>query len=220
LPNPEKEKEIAWLKERKGRFTGSEAVRLMGYEDKLEFPSGAYTYATEVGLECVTIEDVYIEKNLGSAVEWGKNKEIEACEEFMEKTGIKVDFYGKDQIFSKKGEHFGATCDGHILNELGKTEETIETKCPDSKTHHYYWQNVTASTIKKELTKYYWQMQTGMWATGAKKCYFISYDPRFVSEKHRLFIVEVLRNEEDINKFRRRLGQAISEKEKIINFYK
>lgn len=220
LPNPEKEKEIAWLKERKGRFTGSEAVRLMGYEDKSEFPSGALTYATEVGLECVTKEEIFLEKNLGNAVEWGKNTEIEACEEFMKKTGLVVSHYGKNQIFSKKGDHFGATCDGHILNEQGKTIETIETKCPDSKTHHYYWHNVNASNFKKELTKYYWQMQTGMWATGANLCWFISYDPRFISEKHKLFIVPIQRNDEDINKFRRRLSQAISEKERIIEFYK
>jgi hypothetical protein len=216
--SPADKRREEWLLSRRGIFTGSESIRLMGYEDKAEFPAGGITYATEKALECITIPEK-AEKFSCETMEWGSNTEVEACEQFMLKYNINVVKYGDDQELTKKGEHFGATCDGHILDEQGFLEGTIETKCPNSKTHLDYMRNINLSNFKKELTKYYWQIQTGLYATGGKYCYFISYDPRFLKEENRLFVLKIERNEDDINKFRRRLSQAIKVKQEILDKY-
>lgn len=210
----EAEKEEAWLMERLGRFTSSEFHRLMGNEDKLEFPKGAITYSNEKALEVLT-EFGGAKKYKGEAMQWGSDTEKEACIEFMRKYDIEVSRFAEEQEFFKKGEHIGGTPDG-IITVNGKIEGGIETKCPESKTHLYYLMNVNLSNFKKLLTDYYWQCQGNMYVTGAKYWYFISYDPRFKDVNHRLFVLKIMRNESDLLKLRRRLSGAIKMKTEIL----
>jgi hypothetical protein len=216
--SPSDLKRTEWLMKRRGRFTASESVRLMGYEDKLEFPEGAMTYATEKALEVLT-EFGQDRKINSKSVEWGNLTENEACEVFMEKFNITVENYGSNQELFEKGEHLSCTPDGIIKDENGFIEAGIETKCPDSKTHLFYMDQLTNETFKKLCTKYYWQIQTCMYVTNAKFWYFISYDPAFKKESNRLFVLKIERNEDDIAKFRRRLGQAIKQKQRILEKY-
>jgi len=68
--------------------------------------------------------------------------------------------YGENQKFIKLGEHIGCTPDGLIESDGG-----TETKCPDSKTHLYYLENLTVENFKKECKDYYWQIQGSMYIT-------------------------------------------------------
>jgi YqaJ-like viral recombinase domain len=200
-----KGKEDLWLEKRKGKFTASEFVRLMGYEDKDVFPDGAITYVTEKVLEVVTTNE---NKQLSThSVEWGKDTEIEAVEKFVEKYGFEVSNYGDDQQYVELTKDVGCTPDGLIYKEFG-----IETKCPDSKTHLHYLENLTIDNFKKECTKYYWQIQGSMYITGRKAWFFISYDPRFKKEEKRLFVLKIQRNDTDISKLEKRLLEAIKRK--------
>lgn len=200
-----KGKEDEWLEQRKGKFTASEFVRLMGYEDKDTFPDGAITYVTEKVLEIVTNNE---NKQLSThSVEWGKDTEIEAVEKFIEKYGFEVYNFGDDQRYVELTKDVGCTPDGLIDKEFG-----IETKCPDSKTHLHYLENLTLENFKKECTKYYWQIQGSMYITGRKAWYFISYDPRFKNESKRLFVLKIERNDFDILKLEKRLLEAIKRK--------
>ncbi|MGV3698293.1 lambda exonuclease family protein [Flavobacterium sp.] len=200
-----KSKEDEWLEKRKGKFTASEFVRLMGYEDKETFPDGAITYVTEKVLEIVTINE---KRQLSTdSVEWGKETEIEAVEKFSDKYGFEVDFFGNNQQYVELTEDVGCTPDGLIEKDFG-----VETKCPDSKTHLYYLENLTLENFKKECTKYYWQMQGSMYITGRKAWFFISYDPRFKKEEKRLFVLRIERNNIDIAKLEKRLTEAIKRK--------
>lgn len=217
LESPRDIKRKEWLLQRKGRFTSSEAIRLMGYEDKLEFPDGAKTYATECALDVIS-ETSTDEKFLGNSVQHGNDFEVEANLTFQEKFNIEVVNFGDEQEFITKGSDFGSTPDG-LIYENGSIIGGTETKCPDSKTHLFYMENLNLSNFKKLCTKYYWQIQTCMYTTGAKYWYFISYDPRFKNVDKRLFVLKIERNEEDINKFRRRLSQAIKIKNDLINKY-
>ncbi|EKT4545549.1 YqaJ viral recombinase family protein [Flavobacterium psychrophilum] len=213
LENTEKtEKEKTWLNQRKGNFTASEFVRLMGYEDKEAFPSGAITYVTEKVLEIVTTGD---SKQLSSGpIEWGKENENAAVEKFAKKYNLEVYNYGDNQKFIKLGEHIGCTPDGLIGNDQG-----IETKCPDSKTHLGYLETLTVESFKKDCTKYYWQIQGSMYVTGRKGWFFVSYDPRFKNEDKRLFVLKIERNEADIAKLEKRLTEAIKlKKERLKDF--
>jgi hypothetical protein len=200
-----KSKNDEWLEKRKGKFTASEFVRLMGHEDKDVFPEGAMTYVTEKVLEIVTTNEG---KQLSNAsVEWGKETEVEAIENFIEKSGHEVYNYGNDQKYIELTNDIGCTPDGLINNDFG-----IEAKCPDSKTHLYYLERLNLENFKKECTKYYWQIQGSMYITGRKSWYFISYDPRFKNENKRLFVLEIQRNDTDILKLKKRLSEAIMRK--------
>lgn len=200
-----KGKEDVWLEKRKGKFTASEFVRLMGYEDKDVFPDGAITYVTEKVLEVVTTNE---NKQLSTnSVDWGKDTEIEAVEKFVEKFGMPVYNFGDDQEYIEFTQDVGCTPDGLIESDFG-----IETKCPDSKTHLHYLENLTLENFKKECTKYYWQIQGSMYITGRKAWFFISYDPRFKNESKRLFVLKIERNDTDISKLEKRLNEAIKRK--------
>ncbi|MHC0442346.1 YqaJ viral recombinase family protein [Flavobacterium sp. 3-210] len=201
----QKSKEELWLEKRKVRFTVSEYVRLMGYEDSDVFPEGAITYVTEKVLEVITTGEKK-QLNTGS-VNHGKETEVEAVIEFMKKYNLIVYNYGDEQEFIELGEDAGATPDGLIGTDKG-----IETKCPDSKTHLYYLENLTTENFKKICTKYYWQIQGSMYITGRKSWYFVSYDPRFKNESKRLFVLEIVRNDVDIAKLEKRLTEAIRRK--------
>lgn len=205
--------EEKWLKERLVCFTGSEFDRLMGFEDKVnDFPDGAEAYVIEKFLEHETF---FKKKNFYSeSVDHGKEFEAEAVEEFQKKTGKVVSFWGKDQKFVKQGQYVGVTPDGLI-----EKDEGIETKCPDSKTHYDWLENLNADNFKKKLKKYYWQIQGSMYVTDRKRWYFVSYDPRFKKEEKRLFILVIERNDEDIQKLKKRLFTATKKlKERLARF--
>lgn len=200
-----KSKEEEWLEKRKGKFTMSEAIRLMGYEDKDEFPEGAITYVTEKVLEIVTTGEK--KQFTTNSVEWGKDTEIEAVEVFCKEYDLEVYNYGDDQEYVELTEDVGCTPDGLIGKDKG-----LESKCPDSKTHLSYLENLTVENFKKLCTKYYWQIQGSMYVTNRKSWYFISYDPRFKNPSKRLFVLEIFRNDVDIAKLEKRLTEAIRRK--------
>lgn len=200
-------KEEIWLEERKELFTASDFSRLMGYEEKDEFPDGAITYVTEKVLEIVTIQNEEKKQLNTQSVNHGKNTEVEAMIEFMKKFDVVVYNYGDEQEFKKLGDHIGCTPDGLIGNDGG-----AETKCPDSKTHLDYLENLTLDNFKKSCKDYYWQIQGSMYITGRKYWYFISYDPRFKKEEKRLFVLKIQRNDFDIKKLEKRLTEAIRRK--------
>jgi hypothetical protein len=206
------ENEEAWLEERKGKFTASEFVRLMGYEDVNKFPDGAMTYVTEKVLEIVTTGE---KKQLSTlSIEHGKDTEIEAVEKFSEKYGLEVYNYGNEQKYIALTNDVGCTPDGLIGIDKG-----VESKCPDSKTHLFYLEELTIDNFKKLCTKYYWQIQGSMYITNRKSWYFISYDPRFKNESKRLFVLEIQRNDTDIKKLENRLTEAIKRKKERLKAF-
>jgi hypothetical protein len=203
------QKQKEWLQSRRGKFTASEFHRLMGYEDKKEFPKGAETYAIEKATEALTTEG---ESFSSDSMDRGNDKEVEGAEYFMEVTGLKVENYGKDQEFVELGKDVGATPDGRIYPDGG-----IEGKAPNSKTHFFYLTNLKdVEDFKKHCKNYYWQCQGNMYVTGAKYWYFFSYDDRFKNPDHRLFYLKVERNEEDIAKLKSRLITAIARRNQFL----
>lgn len=212
ISETEIDKQEAWLNQRKGKFTASEFVRLMGYEDKDVFPDGAVTYVTEKVLEIVTTGE---RKQLSTAsVDWGSETENEAVEAFSNEYGFEVYNFGDDQQYVEFTPDVGCTPDGLIEKDFG-----IETKCPDSKTHMHYLENLTLDNFKKECTKYYWQIQGSMYITGRKAWFFISYDPRFKKENKRLFVLKIERNDIDIAKLEKRLTEAIRRKKQRLKAF-
>jgi hypothetical protein len=204
-----------WLKSRIGKFTASQASRLMGYEDKPEFPKGAMSYVEEVVIGMIT--DFQGEGFKSASMQHGNDSEVGAVLYFQEKTGLEICNYGSGQKLIEKGKDFSCTPDGLIYNDEfpDQIEAGTEIKCPNTKTHLFYIENIkNQSDLKKHKDEYYWQIQFSLWATGAKKWYFISFDPRIKYDHLKMHYIEVLPNLEDIRKLRIRLSKAVIERDK------
>lgn len=207
------------LSDRVGKFTASSFDRLMTYENKIdELPAGAETLVLEKVAETMTgqceMDDIF-----SPYMEWGKDHELLAIEQFELATGIKAKHTGANQqLIDYNGDieilrgHVGGTPDGIIDDETG-----IEVKCPKSKTHLEYLLTVSPETMKQAQKKYYWQMQGYMMLTGKKAWWFISYDPRFADEKNRLLYCKIERNETDIQRLLIRLEMAVKRKNEILS---
>ncbi|MCT3917499.1 hypothetical protein CMT52_15935 [Elizabethkingia anophelis] len=207
----EKKRE-AWLKSRLGKFSSSDLGKLMTYEDKLnELPQGAKTYITEKVLEILT--DGKSTKNFtNDSMDRGNEKEIEAIEKFEEKKNLKCYATGEDQKFIELCSYFGGTPDGLIDND-----SLVEVKCPDSKTHFFRLKNIkNQHDFKKYEKDYYWQIQGNLLASGRTKAYFIDYDDRFTNESQRLLIIEIERNDLDIDKIKKRLQLSEAYKKQLL----
>lgn len=210
----ELDKKEAWLKQREGKFTSSNCHKLMTYENKLdEFPKGAMTYVEEVVIEILTAGKG--KKNFkNDSMDRGNEEEKFAVVKFEEKTGLKLYATNEDQEFIQMCSYFGGTPDG-LFNEDG----LVEIKCPDSKTHIFYLRNIKSwENLKKICSNYYWQIQGNLLATGRKTAYFISYDDRFENEEHQFLYIEVPRNDEDIDKLKKRLQMAEKHKQELLKF--
>ena len=95
----------------------------------------------------------------------------------------------------------------------------IEVKCPKSKTHLFNLRNLkTQEDLKKHYSNYYWQIQGNFLATGRNRGFFISYDERFQDPKHQILILEINRNEDDIEKLKKRLQMAENYKKELLKF--
>lgn len=208
------QKREAWLKKRQYKFSSSNCHRLMTCLDKLDIlPVGAITYIEEVVIEILTAGKG--KKNFkNDSMDRGNEEEKFAVVKFEEKTGLKLYATNEDQEFIQMCSYFGGTPDG-LFNEDG----LVEIKCPDSKTHLFYLRNIKSwENLKKICSNYYWQIQGNLLATGRKISYFISYDDRFENEDHQFLCIEVPRNDEDIDKLKKRLQMAEKHKQELLKF--
>ena len=204
----------AWLKQRQGKFTSSNISKLMTYEDKIdEFPKGAMTYVEEVVIEILT-GGKGKESFKSDDMDRGNEMELEAVARFEKETGLVCYATGENQQFIELSSYFGGTPDG-LFDEDG----VIEVKCPKSKTHLFNLRNLKNwQDLKKHYSNYFWQIQGNLYATGRNKAYFISYDERFEDPQHQIVIVEIPRNEEDIQKLKKRLQMAENKKKELLKF--
>lgn len=202
---------LEWLKSRRGRFTASEFHRLMAYPAKDELPKGGITYVSEKAAE--TLADIdETEKFVSIDMQWGIDHELEAIALFEDRTGLQVDRTGDGQQLITLGDHIGCTPDGLIGDHSG-----LEIKCPKSKTHLQYSLVNSTEDLKSCMPEYYWQIQGSLYITGRKHWHFVSYDPRFYEFRHKLKMLYIKRNEQDIEFLASRLNQAIELKLNLIN---
>ncbi len=199
-----------WLMKRRGKFTASEAHRLMANGKTAgELSAGAKTYCMEKAVELLTEFD-QSDGYISPAMQCGMDQEHNAVEAFMEATGINVKNHGREQVFIELGPDAGGTPDG-IYPGGG-----VEIKCPNSLTHLGYFDITSGETLKAIEPKYYWQCTMLMLVTGASQWHFISFDPRFKNPVHRLHIALIEANQDDIAKLISRLDMAIKYRDEIV----
>lgn len=211
VSNDELDREEQWLAQRRGKFTSSQVYRLMTCLDKNELPKGAITYIEEVIVDMLT-DGKGADRFKSDDMQRGNDTELEAIARFEKETGLKCFATGNNQEFIELCSYFGGTPDGLI-----DIKELIEVKCPKSKTHLFYLKNLKSTEdLKKHCVNYYWQIQANLLATDTEKGYFISYDDRFTNPDHQILILEVKRNEEDIELLKKRLAMAEKRKKEML----
>lgn len=191
-------------------------------------PDGAITYVEEKVIEHKTGKPL---NNIETFdMMRGKELEPEAVAAFEEATGLKVTDSVNDQIFHDlviEGleNEAGATPDGRV--EIGGKTYGFETKAPKANTHIKYLygsdngniEPLTKDNLKTIEPNYYWQIVTGLLATGWDGWIFQSYHPDFKedSEKRFHFIIEREDLKEEMVKMVKRLRMAVAKKSELLN---
>lgn len=188
----------SWLKDRYGKFTASEIVKLLGVKGLGETGKN---YAIEKAIQELygDFEENYISYDMQNGIDteplaFAKFKELKGLE-FLE-----VDNCG----FFNFEQHAGASPDGLVSDDA-----VLEIKCPKSTT---FFKLVATNEID---SKYYAQMQMQMLCTDRSKAYFFNYLVHDGTEYYHEIIVE--RDEDMIEKIQQRLKEAIEIKTEYIN---
>ncbi len=166
-----------WMKLREGRFTGSPAkLFFVKGKNKDEIGAGLSTYITELVVERLTYpsDNEWVDPR-----QWGHDHEDEAHELYEDTVGFTRVISGG---FFTNGEFTGCSPDGEIGNGKGITE----VKCPANSINHYLT-FISGEVPKEHIPQCVWNMRE----TGAEYCDFISYDPRFIKESHKIFIKRI-----------------------------
>lgn len=220
-----------WRELRVGRFTGSEMFKLVepGKREMTQEELKARPKTGE-GSKTKNIQDVkvlgekawtYIYKKAAETLTgqlddevyaWplvrGKELEPEAVEFFEKRTGMTCEPIG----FVPFTDHAGSSPDRMVSDGA-----ILEIKCPSNSTNQINYLLLTDHwDLKREYPNHYWQVQTNVLFTGAKKGYFAAYDPRYKLEKQRMAILEVPIVPADQDLIIQKIAVATEEKLKII----
>lgn len=180
----ETQRDEAWHLARVGMVTASRAKDVMSKGRGSEPSKTRQSYIDELVAERLTGVSQGFTGNTATA--WGESHEAEALSAFEEVSGKLVRLTG----FIAHAELMaGASPDGLVGDD-----DTIEIKCPFNTTRHL---RCFVDGVPDEHIP---QIQFQLWITGRKGCHFISYDPRCLDEKLRLFVRYVERDDHYINK--------------------
>ena len=187
-----------WHEQRRGKFTASEIVKLLGVKGLGETGKN---YAFDKAVEQLygEMEESFISYDMQRGIDleplaFAKFKEIKELE-FIEVLNC--------GFFEYENEA-GASPDGLVGNDA-----ILEIKCPRSNT---FFKLVATNEID---SKYYAQMQLQMMATNRNKAHFFNYLVHEGIEYWHEIIVE--RDESMIEKIKERLKEAIEIKIEYIN---
>jgi putative phage-type endonuclease len=188
----------SWLKDRYGKFTASEIIKILGIKALGETGK---TYAIDKAIQELygDFEENYISYDM----QVGIDTEPLAFAKFKELKGLEFLEVQKCGFFNYES-HAGASPDGLVSDAA-----VLEIKCPKSTT---FFKLVATNEID---AKYYAQMQMQMLCTNRNKAYFFNYLVHEGTEYYHEIIVE--RDEVMIDKIKSRLKEAIEIKTEYIN---
>src|SRR5690606_12945331 len=185
-----------WHAARLGKLTASRFDDMMkhgrGKDDK--FGVACLNYAYEKVAEILTSAPHIV---TSQAMEWGSDREAEACAKYEGETGYSV-VPGSVVGFYPYGEYAGGSPDG-LVGDDG----IIEIKCPFNPANH-----VETLLSNKVPDKYIFQVQGNLMVTGRKWCDLVSYDPRVQEPSLQIVIIRVFRDEELIKSIQERIVEV------------
>ena len=188
----------SWLKDRYGKFTASEIIKLLGARGLGETGK---TYAIEKAIQELygDFEENYISYDMAQGIE----NEPLAFAKFQELKGLEFLEVENCGFFNFE-QHAGASPDGLVSDNA-----VLEIKCPKSTT---FFKLVATNEID---SKYYAQMQMQMLCANRNKAYFFNYLVHDGTEYYHEIIVE--RDEDMIEKIKERINEAVKIKTDYIN---
>lgn len=182
-----------WYKARFGMFTASEVHKLMGKTDmnkskngEVVFGDTAMSYIYRIASERKLLyngiwdsmtdeeKDDFIRTQYASnkAMQWGTEHEDMARNRFAFETSKIITEVGS--CVNTNLLCLSASPDGVIENE----DALVEIKCPSLETYARYSDRIHDNlSLLEEKPEYYWQIQTQLWVTEKKLCYFVWYHP-------------------------------------------
>lgn len=221
-----------WVNVRVGRFTASEMWKLcepgerpMTPEELAKRPkSGKGAYAKFIKDEAIISKsgETYIKEKVVEVLTgvpksesyayplvYGKEMESQAREYFESKTSLIVNTCG----FITYSDHAGGSPDGLIGDDA-----LIEIKSPYVSVNQLDYLDLNnPMDLMLGYPEYFWQVHSNLLFTGRKLAYFITYDPRFQLEKHKMKILEVPKDEWAESLILEKLKRAIEKKLKMLS---
>lgn len=189
-----------WHQARLGRVTASRLADVLAKVKSGEAAIRA-NYRAELIAERLT--GVPAQSFTNAAMEWGTEHEPYARGLYEVTKDVLVDQVGF--AVHPTIEQAGASPDGCVGDD-----GLVEIKCPQTATH------IATLLSGVAPSKYIPQMQWQMACTGRKWCDFCSYDPR-LSDKLKLFVVRVERDDEKIAEMETEVRKFLAEIEDTIN---
>lgn len=212
-----------WQLDRKGKFTASNAWKLLskGSGDTM-FGTGAWTYIEERAVEMTTKVWECTGLDQAEPLLHGHAHEHLAFMEYIYVTkNLPMRYMGSGApVFFKHfdfPDEFGGTPDG-ILIDGSSISMGLEIKCPkDPKVHFQRLKWKDQWDLKDNYMLCYAQCQSLMMCTDAPEWHFISFDERQTMRKYRSKIIVVKPDKNFQNNIEVRVRQAAKEKYRIIS---
>ena len=202
-----------WDTIRVGRFTASEIWKLMvepktnEAKESGKLSETALTYITEKAAEVMT--GTVKQQGYAFPLVWGKEKEYEAKDFFIQSTGLIYEPCG----FYPYTDHSGGSPDG-LIGE----DDILEVKCPyDSAKQLDYLTMTDHFDVLRNYREIYWQCQANLLFTNRKQCHLVTFDPRMISDKHKMTHTIIPANSEHHDVIIQKITRAIKEKLQILN---
>lgn len=223
-----------WENIRAGRFTSSEIYKIMtfGYRQMTEKELAARP-KTGKGSKVTRAIDTtvmgtdgigYIRQKVAEVLTgqpkrpsyayplvYGKETEPEAVEYFEKRNSVQCEAIG----FQTWGDHAGGSPD-RLFGEL----DGLEIKCPYQSENQIDYMMLTDHwDLKRNYPEYYWQCVSLMMFTDRKRWHFCTYDPRMISDKHKLthIVIEYAKVEEDMELLNQAIGNAVKQKLQLLS---
>ncbi|MBL8677275.1 MAG: YqaJ viral recombinase family protein [Alphaproteobacteria bacterium] len=190
-----------WRLQRCGKLTGSRFVDVLSFLKSGKSSEARNKYMREVVFELMS--GIPRHETSGASLAWGKEIEGYAREAYEMQTGNMVT--PSEFVTSYDLNFVGSSPDGLI-----DYDGMIEIKCPHDEGKHI--QTLLEGMPEEHIP----QIQGNLFVTGRQWCDFISFDPR-QSEKYRIYIQRINRDEEFIEKLRVELVKFWEETKILLN---
>lgn len=199
--NEIQQKSAEWFKLRLGKFTSSEAHKLMGVKG---LGKTGETYAFEKAIEL--LEGIDEDDNLDTwDIRRGNELEPYAFKKFKELKELEFIDVSKCSFFNID-ENIGSSPDGLVDNDA-----VLEIKCP--RREKFY--KIVSFGIDEVDKEYLFQVQHQMWVTNRQKAYFMNYLIENGAEKWH--IIEIERDDSIIDLMKERTKEAIILRDKFVD---
>lgn len=200
-----------WHDFRSGKFTASEAHKLMGEKGGVTTAT-AQSYIIDKVAE--TLTGGWHDDMSTVATRWGADLEPDAAAYY--ELAFNQTIEKPDPQCPEWSNEVSGSPDGIVYNAA--QVYGVEFKCPYNPANHVKHMLIrSAADLKATSKEYYWQILTYMLIFDLPMWEFVSYDPRFSGDK-RMHVVEIKRHhvQDDIEKLHKTLIEAVKLKHEYL----